>query len=115
MFQTEKNRLEGVAPQVRCSLERIIATLSTKKSRLKRLILQQIQSHTQLSRDHQLLCTIQGNWLAHRRHVCAVMRMLIHIASAYSNINSLSIPPSYDYTTALHFSIVSTTRMTPGA
>jgi Transposase IS116/IS110/IS902 family len=47
--------------------------------------------------------------------VCAAMRKLIHIASAYSNINSLSIPPSHDYTTALHFRIVSTTRMTPGA
>jgi transposase len=64
MLQTEKNRLEGVALQVRCSLERIIATLSTEKSRLERLILQQIQSHAQLSRDHQLLCTIKGiGWL----------------------------------------------------
>jgi len=60
MLQAEKNRLEGVAPNVRSSLERIIITLSTQKRRLEKLITQQIRSHHQLSRDHQLLCTIKG-------------------------------------------------------
>ena len=60
MLQAEKNRLEGVASNVRPSLERIIATLSAEKTRLEALIGQQIRSHAQLSRDHQLLCTIKG-------------------------------------------------------
>ena len=60
MLQAEKNRLEGIAPNVRSSLERIIATLSAEKARLEKLISQQIRSHQQLSRDHQLLCTIKG-------------------------------------------------------
>ena len=60
MLQAEKNRLEGIAPNVRSSLKRIIATLSAEKARLEKLITQQIHSHQQLSRDHQLLCTING-------------------------------------------------------
>jgi transposase len=60
MLQGEKNRLEGVAPNVRSSLERIIALLSAEKARLEKLITQQIRSHQQLSHDHQLLCTIKG-------------------------------------------------------
>jgi transposase len=60
MLQAERNRLEGIAPNVRCSLERIITTLSGEKVRLEKLILQQIRSHPQLLRDHQLLCTIKG-------------------------------------------------------
>src|SRR6266480_3217631 len=60
MLQAEKNRLEGVAPNVRSSLGRMIAALSAEKTRLEKLILQQIRSHQQLSRDHQLLCTIKG-------------------------------------------------------
>jgi transposase len=60
MLQGEKNRLEGVAPNVRSSLERIIATLSAEKAHLEKLILRQIHSHQQLSWDHQLLCTIKG-------------------------------------------------------
>jgi transposase len=60
MLQAEKNRLEGVALGVRSSLERIIATLTTEKRRLEALILQQIRSHQELCRDHQLLCTIKG-------------------------------------------------------
>jgi transposase len=61
MLQAEKNRLEGgVACQVRCSLERIIATLSAEKARLEKLITQQIRSHHQICRDHQLLCSIKG-------------------------------------------------------
>jgi transposase len=60
MLQAEKNRLEGVASQVRCSLKRIIVTLSAEKARLEKLIRQHIRSHQQLRRDHQLLCTIKG-------------------------------------------------------
>jgi len=60
MLQAEKNCMEGVAPNVRSSLERMIATLSAEKARLEKLITQQIRSHQQLSRDHQLLCTIKG-------------------------------------------------------
>jgi len=60
MLQAEKNRLEGIAPNVFSSLRRIIATLSAEKARLEKLITQQIRSHQQLSRDHQLLCTIKG-------------------------------------------------------
>jgi transposase len=60
MLQSEKNRLEGVAPNVRCSLRRIIDALSSEKARLEKLIEQQIRSHQQLLRDHQLLCTIKG-------------------------------------------------------
>jgi len=60
MLQGEKDRLEGVAPNVRSSLERIITTLSSEKAHLEKLILRQIHSHQQLSRDHQLLCTIKG-------------------------------------------------------
>ena len=60
MLQAEKNRLEGVTPNVRSSLERMIATLSAEKARLEKLITQQIRSHQQLSCDHQLLCTIKG-------------------------------------------------------
>lgn len=60
MLQAEKNRLEGVAPNVRCSLQRIITALSAEKARLEKLIIQQIRSHHQLCRDHQLLCTIKG-------------------------------------------------------
>jgi transposase len=60
MLQAEKNRMEGIAPNVRSSLERIIVTLSAEKARLEKLITQQIRSHQQLSRDHQLLCTIKG-------------------------------------------------------
>src|ERR1043166_5360798 len=60
MLQAEKNRLEGVADNVRPSLQRIIVTLSAEKRRLERLIRQQIRSHQQLCRDHQLLCTIKG-------------------------------------------------------
>jgi transposase len=60
MLQGEKNRLEGVAANVRSSLGRIITTLSAEKTRLEKLITQQIHSHPQLSRDHQLLCTIKG-------------------------------------------------------
>jgi transposase len=60
MLQAEKNRLEGIAPNVRSSLERIIVTLTAEKARLEKLITQQIRSHQQLSRDHQLLCTIKG-------------------------------------------------------
>jgi transposase len=60
MLQAEKNRLEGVAANVRPSLQRIIATLSAEKRCLEKLIHQQIHSHQQLLRDHQLLCTIKG-------------------------------------------------------
>ena len=60
MLQAEKNRLEGVAPQVRASLKRIITTLGAEKRLLEKLITQQIRSHHQLLRDHQLLCTIKG-------------------------------------------------------
>jgi transposase len=60
MLQAEKNRLEGIAPNVRCSLERIIAILSAEKLRLEKLINQQVRSHQQLLRDHQLLCSIKG-------------------------------------------------------
>jgi transposase len=60
MLQAEKNRLEGIAPNVRSSLKRIIAALSAEKAHLDKVILQQIRSHPQLSRDHQLLCTIKG-------------------------------------------------------
>ena len=60
MLQAEKNRLEGIAPNVRSSLEHVIATLSTEKARLEKLITQHVLSHQQLSRDHQLLCTIKG-------------------------------------------------------
>jgi transposase len=60
MLHAEKNRLEGVAIGVRSSLERIIATLSAEKRRLEKFIGQQIRSHPQLLRDHQLLCTIKG-------------------------------------------------------
>ena len=60
MLQAEKNRLEGVAANVRLSLQRIIAMLSAEKTRLETLIGQQIRSHAQLCRDHQLLCTISG-------------------------------------------------------
>ena len=60
MLQAEKNRLEGVAPNVSCSLRRIIATLSAERARLEKLITQQIRSHQQLSCDHQLLCSIKG-------------------------------------------------------
>lgn len=60
MLQAEKNRLEGVAVGVRPSLQRIITTLSVEKARLEKLITQQIHSHSQLLRDHQLLCTIKG-------------------------------------------------------
>jgi len=68
MLQAEKNRLEGIAPNVSSSLRRIIATLSVEKARLEKLIPQQIRSHQQLCRDHQLLCTIKRNRLAHGRH-----------------------------------------------
>ncbi|PYI83180.1 MAG: IS110 family transposase, partial [Verrucomicrobia bacterium] len=37
-----------------------LATLSAEKARLEKLITQQIRSHPQLSRDHQLLCSIKG-------------------------------------------------------
>lgn len=60
MLQAEKNRLEGVPSQVRCSLERTIVTLCAEKARVEKLIRQQIRSHQQLCRDHQLLCTIKG-------------------------------------------------------
>jgi transposase len=60
MLQAEKNRLEGVAVDVRSSLQRIIAALSAEKRRVEKLITQQIRSHPQLSRDHQLLCSIKG-------------------------------------------------------
>jgi transposase len=60
MLQAEKNRLEGVAPNVRCSVERIISALSVEKTRLEKLILGQIRSHQQLWCDHQLLCSIKG-------------------------------------------------------
>ncbi len=60
MLQAEKNRLEGVASQVRSSLERTIVTLCAEKARVEKLIGQQIRSHKQLCRDHQLLCTIKG-------------------------------------------------------
>jgi transposase len=60
MLQAEKNRLEGIAPNVSSSLRRIIAALSVEKARLEKLITQQIRSQEQLSRDHQLLCTIKG-------------------------------------------------------
>lgn len=60
MLQAENNRMEGVAPHVRCSLERVISALSAEKARLERLILGQIRSHQQLLCDHQLLCTIKG-------------------------------------------------------
>jgi hypothetical protein len=60
MLQAEKNRMEGVAPNVRSSLGRMIAALSAEKTRLGKLIIQQIRSHQHLSRDHQLLCTIKG-------------------------------------------------------
>ncbi len=60
MLQAEKNRLEGVAVGVRSSLQRIIAALSAEKRRVEKLITQQIRSHPQLSRDHQLLCSITG-------------------------------------------------------
>ena len=52
MLQAEKNRLEGIAPNVSSSLRRIIATLSAEKARLEKLITQQIRSYQQLSRDH---------------------------------------------------------------
>src|SRR5436189_1251098 len=60
MLQAEKNRLEGVAPNVSCSLGRIIAALRAEKTRLEKLILQQSRSHQQLSRDHPLPCTISA-------------------------------------------------------
>jgi transposase len=60
MLQAERNRLEAVASNVRCSLERIIAILNAEKVRLEKLITQQIRSHHQLLRDHQLLCSIKG-------------------------------------------------------
>ena len=60
MLQAEKNRLEGVAVGVRSSLQRIIAALSAEKRRVEKLITQQIRSHPQLFRDHQLLCSITG-------------------------------------------------------
>ena len=60
MVQAEKNRLEGIAPNVRCSVERILSALSAEKARLEKLILGQIRSHQQLWRDHQLLCSIKG-------------------------------------------------------
>jgi transposase len=40
MLQAQKNRLKGIAPNVRSSLERMIATLSAKKARLEKLITQ---------------------------------------------------------------------------
>ena len=60
MLQAEKNRLEGVAVGVRSSLQRIIAALSAEKRRVEKLITHQIRSEEQLSRDHQLLCSIKG-------------------------------------------------------
>src|SRR5213083_2031903 len=40
--------------------EELSLMLQAEKNRLEKLILQQIPSHQQLSRDHQLLCTIKG-------------------------------------------------------
>src|SRR5216110_1570391 len=191
MLQAEKNRLEGVAPNVRSSLGRMIAALSAEKTRLEKLIPQQIRSHQQLCRDHQLLCTINGigsltaaillaemmrpgqvkrarqaaahaglaprrelsgssvrrnrglgkegnrylrkalympalvaikynaplRYFASRLHaaskpkmsvICAVMRKLIHIAFGVLKHKSPLILHWHDYTTALHFKIVST-------
>lgn len=56
----EKNRLEGAAPSVRLSLERIIEMLAEEKLRLEKQIAQQIAAHPQLAHNHQLLCTIDG-------------------------------------------------------
>src|SRR5262249_58808583 len=39
---------------------RTIVALSGEKARVEKLIGQQIRSHQQLCRDHQLLCTIKG-------------------------------------------------------
>jgi transposase len=61
MLQAEKNRLEGLlADPVRCSLQRIVKTIETEKTRVEKLITQQIRSCPQLRRDHELLCTIDG-------------------------------------------------------
>src|SRR5262245_26675677 len=60
MLQAEKNRLEGIAPNVRCSVERLLSVLSAEKARLEKLILRQIHSQKQLLCDHQLLCSIKG-------------------------------------------------------
>ena len=60
MLQAEKNRMEGIAFNVRSSLERIIAALSAEKAHLEKLILGQIRSQPRLLCDHQLLCTIKG-------------------------------------------------------
>jgi transposase len=60
MLQSEKNPLEGIASNVRCSLERIITVLYGEKARLEKLFTEQIRSHPQLARDHQLLCSIKG-------------------------------------------------------
>ena len=68
MLQAEKNRLEGVAPNVRSSLERMIATLSAEKARLEKLITQQIRSHQQLSLRSSTALHHQRNRLAHGRY-----------------------------------------------
>ena len=68
MLQAEKNRLEGIAPNVFSSLRRIIATLSAEKARLEKLITQQIRSHQQLSSRSSTALHHQRNRLAHGRH-----------------------------------------------
>jgi Transposase len=60
MLLAEKNRLEGAADTVRCSIERLISMLSAEKASLEKALAQQIRSHAQLARNHQLLCTIKG-------------------------------------------------------
>ena len=60
MLQSEKNPLEGIASNVRCSLERIITVLYGEKARLEKLFTEQIRSPPQLARDHQLLYSIKG-------------------------------------------------------
>lgn len=60
MLLAEKNRLEATADTVRCSIERLISMLSAEKASLEKTLAQQIDSHAQLARNHQLLCTIKG-------------------------------------------------------
>ena len=60
LLQGEKNRLEGVDPQMRASLQRIGAALQAEKARLEKLITQQIRTEHALARNHELLSTIKG-------------------------------------------------------
>src|SRR5258708_33323845 len=60
MLLAEKNRLEATPDTVRCSIERLISMLRAEKASLERALVQQIDSHAQLARNHQLLRTING-------------------------------------------------------